>query len=248
MIRKDTPWEIANLGVTSCEFSVGETDVFIDCTPALAGEEAEYAVVKVPSDKADFLFGLPGLSYSFVETQFSISKAMASFDYSDRLVRKMSESFSFVPVENGDAGQAVLDSITPGMFSTDRIHLDPLFGPEAGRIRYVNWIRSVMDVPDSVFFEFVRKGTRYGFALCRVQPGDVWDYLLGGVYEPYLNHGLGLLTPAAPFLYAKAAGVPLKRVETSISSNNLPVVKLYQYLGYRLETLRYVYVRQKRRQ
>ena len=239
----DCYWEKANLGVTAREIVFAEGERFDPAAVEAAVADVAYAVVKVPVGDPAFLFGLPSLGFSCVETQISVSKPYASFDFDDRLVRLLSRGIRFAPVTDAEGLEAVVDAITDDMFRTDRIALDPRFGPQKGRTRYVNWLRSTFAGPDAVLFEFVKGEARYGFSLCRKAPSGEWDYLLGGIYSPYRNSGLGLLTPAAPFLYARQEGCPLGRVVTSISSNNQPVVKLYLYLGYAVDNLRYVFVR-----
>ena len=239
----DCFWEKENLGVTARELVFAEGEPFDPAAVEAAAAGVAYAVVKVPVGDPAFLFGLPALGFSCVETQLSVSKPYAEFDFDDRLVRLLSRGIRFEPVTDAAGVDAVVEAITEDMFRTDRIALDPHFGPAKGRTRYVNWLRSTVAGPDAVLFEFMKGDARYGFSLCRKESSGEWDYLLGGIYSAYRNSGLGLLTPAAPFLFARQEGCPLTRVKTSISSNNVPVVRLYAHLGYVLDLSRYVYVK-----
>lgn len=239
----DCVWERKNLGVRVKEIILDDGERFDAAAIAAAAEGAGYVVLKVPVGDPDFLFGLPALGYTWVETQMTVGKRFVDFDFDDRLVRVLSRGIRFVRVEDNSNLEAVVASITEDMFQTDRISLDPHFGPAVGRIRYVNWIRSVFSEPDVLLFEFVKGESRYGFSLCRRKPSGEWDYVLGGIYGPYANSGLGLLTPAAPFLYARDTDCPFTRLVTGISSNNTPVVRLYAHLGYVLDRVRHVYVK-----
>lgn len=72
---------------------------------------------------------------------------------------------------------------------------------------------------------------------------DTIDLLLNGLYKEYQGKGLGLLTPASPMMYVKMKDLQIARELTSISSNNIPVVKLYNELHFDLFQQTYVFVK-----
>lgn len=72
---------------------------------------------------------------------------------------------------------------------------------------------------------------------------DTIDLLLNGLYKEYQGKGLGLLTPASPMMYVKMKDLQIARELTSISSNNIPVVKLYNKLHFDLFQQTYVFVK-----
>ncbi len=63
------------------------------------------------------------------------------------------------------------------------------------------------------------------------------------LYLPYQRRGLGIVTAAAPLLYGMNYPSTIRCEETSISSNNMPVVRLYNYLDFRIDGLWYVFVK-----
>jgi hypothetical protein len=67
--------------------------------------------------------------------------------------------------------------------------------------------------------------------------------LLNGLYKPYQRKGLGLLTPASPLMYIQRNNLHYEEVSTNISSNNVPVVKLYNRLGFTLDYQTYVFIK-----
>lgn len=238
----DCPWEINNIGKTTVEVTIESSDTFNEKIIDGVIGNSEYVVVKVPVNKADFNIGLTKMGFIFIETQFQVSKSNKSFNYNDRLINMLSEDLSFRTIEDTDSLEKVLAKITPDMFSTDRVYIDPMLGADYSCIRYKNWIRSSFS-SESVMYELEQKNKAIGFSLLKKQSGNSFDYILGGMYEEYKNSGYGLLTPASPFLYCHLNKIDCNKVETHISSNNLPVVKLYNYLGYSINGLSYVYVK-----
>ena len=52
-----------------------------------------------------------------------------------------------------------------------------------------------------------------------------------------------IITPSSPFLYRDFSEEPFEVVSTSISSNNVRVVKLYNKLNFELDNQNYVFVK-----
>lgn len=73
--------------------------------------------------------------------------------------------------------------------------------------------------------------------------GNTIDLLLNGLYKPYQGKGLGILTPASPMMFIKKMSLPCDSEITSISSNNIPVVKLYNRLHFKFINQTYVFVK-----
>ena len=73
--------------------------------------------------------------------------------------------------------------------------------------------------------------------------GDTIELLLNGLYKPYQGKGLGLITPASPMMFVKKNSLQIAKEITNISSNNIPVVKLYNRLQFQLLSQTYVFVK-----
>lgn len=241
----DCFWELDNIGKKTVEVRVESSDCFDASAVSAAVSGYEYMVVKVPVNKLEFNLGLQDLGFTFVETQFHISKTYKSFDFEDRLVKIVTQGLEFHDITTPQELEQVAQRITPDMFTTDRVCLDPVFGPETGRRRYVNWMKSAWSRGDKVF-EYSKDGRRIGFALLKYsEDGSIVDGLLGGIYSEYQDEGLGLLTPAVPFLYAKDRNQPFKKMITSISSNNKGVVLVYNLLGFSVNSMEYIFIKHK---
>ena len=90
----------------------------------------------------------------------------------------------FLPVKDYERLKVVIVFITPDMFITDRIAIDPFFGREAGRRRYTNWIKSEYDKGTSCITQVLYKGVHVGFIMYRIS-GHVIENILNGIYPPF---------------------------------------------------------------
>lgn len=235
-------WEKKNLGLDAVELTVEGGDLFDlkyieDCMG-----NCDYLVVKVPMNMSEFNIGLSNLGFSLIETQFAISKKYADFDFSDRLTRAFYPHADMRIIETSEELESTLDRFTPNMFSTDRIYLDPYFPREASMIRYKNWIRTEFEGKTARVEHILYDGKVVGF-VCSRECNGVIHGLLGGIFEDCKFAGLGVLTISSIFLSAHKNGKPFKMHKTSISSNNVPVWRIYNHLGYTVDNMTYVFVK-----
>lgn len=233
-------WEIANLGKNTIEILVDTTDSFNSAK--FEGFDAEYIVVKVPTGKVDYCLGLPKLGFALIESQFRISKFFSSFDFENPLIRSFNKKTTFSVVQTKADLEVILNRMTPMMFRSDRICLDPMFGPIVGLKRYKNWMISEFDGENSTIIGIINRGILVGFSMFRTK-NDICDVLLGGIFEDFQNKGLGFLTPISPVLYMTQNGQNCRLIETSISSNNFSVIEFYNYLNYKLDKITNIFVK-----
>lgn len=233
-------WELANIGKRTVEIVVDPEDFFHKESFESAIADFEYAVVKVPMNKPEFNFGLSHIGFSCIETQMNMKQIVSEFDFSK--VQELYDYVDFEIVKTEQDFNSVISMITPGMFSTDRISIDPEFGHMTGCNRYTNWITTEYRNGKSSLIRVIYKKEHIGFMLIKIE-GDDLILLLNGLYKPYQGKGLGVLTPASPLLYIKQEKMNVISERTSISSNNIPVVKLYNRLLFQIESQSYVFIR-----
>lgn len=239
---QDCPWEIENIGKKTVQLNYALKDIYNseEVNGAIAGYQ--YVVAKVPCGNISCLLGLQQDGFRVMETQLSLSKKMKDFDFDDRLLRVFKGRLHYEIISNEDGLNRVLSRMTPNMFSTDRIYLDPEFGPEIGLRRYRNWTRTEFQCGASLS-ELMIDNESLGFCLLKMD-GSILDSLLAGVYEEYQGKGFGILTPACSCLFPKMMGYKdIKKCKTAISSNNKPVVALYNYLNFKIDEMKYVLVK-----
>ena len=86
------------------------------------------------------------------------------------------------------------------------------------------------------------KDINVGYTLSREKDGVI-KALLGGIFKEYQSLGFGILTSAFHFITAKNCNRPSEKMVTLISSNNFPVIELYNYLGFKIYQMTYVFVK-----
>ena len=236
----DCIWELKNLDKRTVEISVGKEDTFSRDIILQSISNYEYAVVKVPMDMPTFNIGLSEMGFVCIETQMNVGINLHDFDFSK--VAHLYSDTSYELINNDNDFTSVVSNLRPGMFSTDRISLDPQFGEDIACRRYINWLTSEYESKRSQLIKVINKNEHIGFMLIKTD-GDTIDLILNGLYKQYQGKGLGILTPASPMMYIKKNSLNITKEVTSISSNNIPVVKLYNRLNFQLLQQTYVFVK-----
>ena len=236
----DCIWELKNLDKRTVEISVGKEDIFNRDIIEQSISNYEYAVVKVPMDMPSFNIGLSNMGFVCIETQMNVGINLHDFDFSK--VEHLYSDTSYELINNDDDFTSVVSNLLPGMFSTDRISLDSQFGEAIACRRYINWLTSEYESKRSQLIKVIYKNEHIGFMLIKID-GDTIDLILNGLYKQYQGKGLGILTPASPMMYIKKNSLNIAQEVTSISSNNIPVVKLYNRLNFQLLQQTYVFVK-----
>lgn len=237
----DCFWELDVLGCRVAEVIIDTTDVLtekdFDCV-----RDFDYVVVKVPMHMVNTNYLLSKMGFALAEVQCKLSKTYKSFDFDDKLIKYLYPDVTFSEITDRGEFDMLLDSITPNMFSTDRITLDPVFGKEKGCQRYKHWMNDAFVNGNANFMSIIYKAEPVGFSMYKTDNGVI-DGILGGIFEKYQSYGIGMLTPTRHFLNAKKTNTSFKKLCTSISSNNEPVWKFYNYLNFKIDQLYYVFIK-----
>lgn len=233
-------WERKNLGRDAWEVTLDKKDMtdvqsVIDALHAPQFDGC-YVCVKLPVGNLHMVHALEDDGFRFLETQLHLVAALEPSD-----VMRYGESADHIPVEERvvpktreDWG-AIIEKITPGMFDTDRIALDPAFGPDVACQRYRGWCWDLFDNPKSVLKVLSINGQDSYFNIYLLDHGsDGYDGIIGGGFSEHKNTGLGALM-CAKTMFEKG------KYKTSVSTNNFPVLKIHQHLGRIVCNERYVF-------
>lgn len=238
----DCKWELANIGKRVQEIDIEEMDSFEKDGLPQFDDTFDMIVIKSPANKIEYNIEVSKRGAFFIETQFELSKTFKTFNFEDRFVKSFMDKTHFIDVLEEKDLNLILDNLPPSMFTTDRVSLDPNLGPELGTKRYKNWMRNCFYNKTASFFCDYYKDELVGYVMYKQENG-VFDGMLGGLFNGAANPSLGLLTPAALPMYAKKKKIPTTLIETTVSSNNLPVLRLYEYCGFSIKTIKYVFVK-----
>ncbi|MDR1017047.1 MAG: hypothetical protein LBL67_06330, partial [Coriobacteriales bacterium] len=143
-------WEERNLGVKCHEITIEPGDEPTLVKDDLASAEAEYTVVRVPVACPEWHRALETQGYTFVEAAVTCAHETAELPPLLPKQRRLLESCSCVRLQQDEL--PLLEShMHKGLFTTDRIALDPHFSVGQANRRYLLWIKD----------EFARGGLLY---------------------------------------------------------------------------------------
>ncbi|MEL7657638.1 MAG: hypothetical protein AAGU75_17220, partial [Bacillota bacterium] len=134
----DAYWEKRNLGVECVEISIEPTDAVAEIHSRLKDINAPYIVIKVPSGNMDVMFKLSEWGFVFIESVINVVHDLKDIELSG-IYKRINTSISYSEMGQDDCSQ-LFTEIQKGMFSTDRVSVDPVFSKDIGARRYVNWI------------------------------------------------------------------------------------------------------------
>lgn len=242
----DAVWELRNLGKRTIEVTLEKKDfsrtpekVYADIEDAEKTHQAEYTVVKMKTGHPQVGWELQKNGFWHVETQIIIR---ALHDDMKQAVEKY-EPF-YINVEQQEVSSYediafIQKEIEKGIFLTDRIALDPVFGSAVANRRYANWVRDEFERGRHVVYTLV-DGKRVAFTVYR-EEGLFHCGLLTGIFLDYAsnNYGGALLYGGSADMVNKGISV----VEGAVSSNNPVIFSLHEMFGYRLKSMLDVYTR-----
>lgn len=222
-------WEKRNLGMDAYEISLTKKDL-ADVDNVLNFLRQQnfqncYVVIKLPVGNLKILHALEDEGYRFMETQFEMKDYFQPYEDDDIIKELKNSCVREVVPKTREAWEEIISRITPGMFDTDRISLDQNFGPEVACKRYQNWCRDLFDNPDSYMWILKSNDDIVSFSVCIYNRQKEQDEgVIGGVFENQKGNGFGLLQAVHQCDFVHPT-------RTTVSSNNLTVLKIYQKYG-----------------
>ena len=234
----DAFWEKRNLGVCCNEIEIEPGDETNFLKRELPLNEAEYTVIKVPSNKFDVMFLLQDLGYTYVESSINLVHDLKEIRLNP-LQQRIMDSISYSTMSNKDIDH-VFCEIRKGIFTTDRIYIDPYFSHEQAANRYVNWICDELERGCKIF-KLTYKNNSVGFFTFKDMGEGVCYPFLSGMYQDYLKSGLGISTIEKPL--KEAINMNYKKLSTFISSNNTSTFSAHVALNFSFKKIYHVYIK-----
>ena len=242
MVFVDCFWEKGNLGERVCELTYAQDEVFCPDVIDRLSDTYSYQVIKVAAGNVPFILELQKKEFSFIETQIDWIVKLKDFNTGHPLIGRFLPSLLFEDIKDTLIFEEMLSRVDEGMFSSDRIALDPHYGFDVGRNRYCNWMRNEFGKESSFFSYITYDGTRIGFLMLKVN-NSRGHGALAGIFKEYQDLGFGILTASSMPLYIIDRSLDVKVYETSTSSNNTANTKIYSTLGFQLKSMHYVFVK-----
>jgi len=231
-------WEMRNLGVT-CEeiiIEVGDSIVLIDSE--LSKLSSSYRVIKIPCSRPDLLLYLQGRGYIFIE-MLSTCSHDGELPQLTSLQQRIYSNLS-CSLATSDDLNAIFEELMSGMFTTDRVAIDPKFGiPKAGK-RYCGWVKDELTRGAQVFM-LNYKNMPIGFFVMRLAEDKKCHAFLGGIFPGHKGGGFGYFLNY--FEVIKGMELGASKIITTFSSNNTSIASVHYSLGCRLVHQQYILVR-----
>lgn len=237
-------WEKRNLGVRTIEIVFEkngdeEESVFEEIDHIIKKNRIQYAVCKVPTNSNKSIIELQKRGFFYIENQISLKCKLKECK---RIIEKydfLVEDTEYKKIDSVKELDVVCSEIEKGIFETDRIALDPLFGIEIANKRYSNWVCDLYNSGKSIYITMY-KGTPIGFIVFGDKNSKCLDGIVGGLYNNYKNSGLGHYWKICS---AKIIMGSNKNAVTKVSSNNLDILKLHESFGYTVTNIESVFVK-----
>lgn len=239
-------WEERNLGVKTIEISIEKKDAVLadkEICRQIEGfvEEyhAKYVVIKVDTKYPSICQCLQKNNYLLIESQIGLNL------YREDAIRKFEEfKDAFPGVDYKRVDEKKLDFLTEeinkGVFTTDRIALDPCFGVKVANRRYALWVQDEFKRGAELSFSCYNDQP-IGFFLGKDSGNGIVKGLLGGLFvndDSRLYGGFYVYSALKSFLDGTG-----KVDKTMVSSNNIPILQLHLMFGRKITSISNVFVK-----
>ena len=242
----DASWEKRNLGQDVLEIVLDSDDSkknlnclkdeLLDCIKL---HKASYVVMKFDS-KDRTLLQLPFLcGFSFSETQLLFCGVLKSALIHANNVLRGKNNFYAVPKSSAEDFNFIATEIKKGLFKTDRIALDPEFGVEIANVRYANWLLDLKNSQNRLLSMVYMNKKPIGYELATFNGCEI-SAIHGGLLSDYQKLPIGLMEMASLVVSYEPN---FKTHFVTVSSNNLPVIRGWQYFGYQITAINNVFVK-----
>lgn len=236
---KNTPWEKRNLNVVGCEFYVDRNERWESIRKEIVFDPAEYKVIHIETGNVDSLLGAQKDGFVFVEMNMQLSGDLFNLTI-PKTFKRFIPHISYLFADKLEIN-SILSIIEAGeMFITDKISMDPYFGPKVAGKRYSLWSRDVIKNGAKMMLAKY-KDSIVGFDILAEHNSDVIEAFLGGVLPSYMNKSFGFMPLYLAIEAAKKLGY--KKMITGISSNNLPILKLHEIFGFKIISTSYILIK-----
>ena len=234
----DAFWEKRNLGVDAVSFYVEKDDALDDVIRIIEDNEKEYQTAIVSPTDPEVLLELQKIGFRFIECSISLSSAADKIVIPDNLKRFQTQ-MAYRPASD-DERMMIKHTIENGeIFKTDKISLDPFFGVKKSGIRYSYWVDDLLSSGNDLFV-ITFKDVIIAFEVAGLS-GDTVEYYLGGMLPSKTGKMLGAAISLPGAIHWKNAGA--KKFRTTVSSNNLSILKIHESFGFRITDIKYVLIR-----
>lgn len=221
----DAVWEKRNLGISTSEIIVENTDSYDDIYECLSIQSSEYLVLKVPTSQVGLVWEIQKNGFVYVEDMVHLVSNLKVPPRSP-IESRVDNAVTYRIMNKSDL-EDLIRKIKNGLFKTDRISIDPSFTKEQASERYVNWVKDEW-LSGTSFYSHIYKGKKIGFVSVKEKYAGRYISSLGGMYPEYQNAAYGSVVKVIDIV--KMLGG--RSVETDVSTNNPAQIRNLINYGY----------------
>jgi GNAT superfamily N-acetyltransferase len=234
------PWDSEIFGFQVAQIShldLGEDADAAEIFEAFETWCAEHAV-RLVSCRLDHLrlresMALEDAGFRFVEMVYGLR--LDSFDG----ISPPQRTIQVAVATGGDL--TAIEEIAYSAFTTGRFLLDPRLPPELSQRRYATWVRNSFGSSGQTILKAEVDGDLAGFFIVEDRQDASVYWHLTAIAPRWQGKGIGSSVWRTMLLRHRTAGATL--VETTISGHNLPIINLYQRLGFSFASAQTTYHR-----
>ncbi len=237
---QESPWEKKNLGVeSSAVFHLEENDDQAVLPEIIDNRSYVYQEAVIPMNRIDLVNSLLSGGFRFAEV--AIEQSMKPISALPEGYKRHLHEFSFHRASTNEI-ILIYEAVDGGtVFDTDKISLNPQFGPAIAARRYGNWIREEISNNGARPYIIGFGGRAAGFSVMKKNDNNEMVGLLSGLMNKRSYPGVGIYL--GYFMIEEAKAIGAKRIIAHVSSNNPSVLKANQLLGYQIDNMNYILTR-----
>lgn len=240
MKKKETPWESRNLGVdSSVEFYFETSDSSDELNDDVLHNHYSYQVAHIPVGNVAIVNKLLQHGFMFAETKIELTAELKTLEL-PHVFKRFSMGLSYHQATEEEV-EKINAAMIRGVFSTDKVALDPYFDANIAGQRYIYWTSDIVKNGEGFYYIVSQDNAPIGFFVLKKESDCFGDSFLAGLFNKDKYSGLGFSVLYFPMLEAKRMG--LKKMITGVSSNNPDSVKMHLALGYRIKNMDYTLVK-----
>jgi hypothetical protein len=237
----DAYWEKRNLDV-DCKEIIFENSDDIQSINQLYDifENVGYIVAKLPVARFDLYEKLTEAGFVYIESSINFRLNLKDAVLSP-LQERLNKSITYATMDERDVA-ILYEEIEKGLFSTDRIYIDPHFSKDKAAYRYKNWISDELTHGSELYKIIYKQDTIGFFAFKEICSGTYYPFL-SGLYNTYLNSGLGFTATRKSI--EEALNREGTQISTYVSTNNLPSIRTCLQQGFICHDIKNIFVKHK---
>lgn len=239
----EATWEKRNLNVNTLEIEFEEDDSFESEELKLISEkinelDAKYIVAKIPTGRTEIVRNLQKQGFEYIENQIMMTYKSKDITQSIEKFEKISKG-TCEYIDSKEQIQNIIDEVRKGIFDTDRISKDIYFNQEIANNRYANWIMDEYTRKSN--FYLVKKFNKVIGFFIEHRNGTISQGVLGGLFKEFKFSGLGYYWFSS--ILSQLAKDGVKQIKCPVSSNNIDIIKLHEYLGAKITSIEVVLIK-----